>query len=193
LCVLRPWLAARCQARTVSGLTMASAERSVLATFCPPTWKIPVSGFKLKASKRSLLKRKEKPARQHTISDGVSTDKESPPALRLIYSPRISAFYSETEHCVSCSPHSAQTASVGAQLRHFFGTKIKQRPTMTYVHYPTIAEVIAADQEQVSLWWNFLPDPKTPLEERVMELIFKKFYVTGGFAPDLVKRRAAGK
>jgi hypothetical protein len=64
---------------------------------------------------------------------------------------------------------------------------------MTYVPYPTIAEVIAADQEQVSRWWNFLPDPKTPLEERVMELIFKKFSVTGGFAPDLVKQRAAGK
>jgi hypothetical protein len=64
---------------------------------------------------------------------------------------------------------------------------------MTYVLYPTIAEVIAADQEQVSFWYNFLPDPKTPLEERVMELIFKKFYVTGGFAPDLVKQRTAGK
>ena len=64
---------------------------------------------------------------------------------------------------------------------------------MKYVQYPTIAEVIAADQEQVSFWWHVLLDPKTPLEERVMELIFKKFYVTGGFAPDLVKRRAAGK
>jgi len=64
---------------------------------------------------------------------------------------------------------------------------------MKCVNYPTIAEVIAADQEQVSLWWYSLSDPKTPLEERVMDLIFKKFYVTGGFAPDLVKRRAAGK
>ena len=63
---------------------------------------------------------------------------------------------------------------------------------MTCVNYPTIAEVIVANQEQVSLWWHSLSDPKTPLEERVMELIFKKFYVTGGFAPDLVKRRAAG-
>ena len=63
---------------------------------------------------------------------------------------------------------------------------------MTCVNYPTIAEVIVANQEQVSLWWHSLSDPKTPLEERVMDLIFKKFYVTGGFAPDLVKRRAAG-
>ena len=64
---------------------------------------------------------------------------------------------------------------------------------MKCVNYPTIAEVIAADQEQVSLWWHSLSDPKTPLEERVMDLIFKKFYVTGGFESDLVKRRAAGK
>jgi hypothetical protein len=64
---------------------------------------------------------------------------------------------------------------------------------MTHEQYPTIAEVIAADQEQVSFWWHLLPDPKTPLEERVMDLVFKKFYVTGGFAPDLVRGGAAGK
>ena len=64
---------------------------------------------------------------------------------------------------------------------------------MKCLNYPTIAEVIAADQEQVCLWWHSLSDPKTPLEERVMDLIFKKRYVTGGFTPDLVKRRAAGK
>ena len=63
---------------------------------------------------------------------------------------------------------------------------------MKCLDYPTIAEVIAADQEQVCLWWHSLSDPKTPLEERVMDLIFKKLYVTGGFAQDLVKRRAAG-
>jgi len=59
---------------------------------------------------------------------------------------------------------------------------------MRYVQYPTIAEVIAADQEQVSFWWHLLPDPKTPLEERVMDLVFKKFYVTGRFALDLDKQ-----
>ena len=32
---------------------------------------------------RSLLKRKEKPARQHTISDGVSANKENPPTPPL--------------------------------------------------------------------------------------------------------------
>jgi hypothetical protein len=64
---------------------------------------------------------------------------------------------------------------------------------MKCLNYPTIAEVIAADQEQACLWWHSLSDPKTPLEERVMDLIFKKLYVTGGFTPDLVKRRAAGK
>ena len=62
--------------------------------------------------------------------------------------------------------------------------------------YPNIAEVIAADQEQVSFWWNFLPDPQTPAEERVLDLVFMKFLVNGGvLEPELVKRvrRAAGK
>ena len=49
------------------------------------------------------------------------------------------------------------------------------------MNYPTVAEVVVADQGQVSLWWHYLPDPKTPIEERVMDLIFKKFYSNGGF------------
>ena len=54
------------------------------------------------------------------------------------------------------------------------------------MNYPTVAEVVAADQGQISLWWCFLPDPKTPVEERVMDLIFKKFYANGGFiGPEL--------
>jgi hypothetical protein len=64
------------------------------------------------------------------------------------------------------------------------------------VEYPSVAEVIAADQERISFWWHFLPDPKTPAQERVMDLIFKKFYVNGGFvAPELrkkIKRAASG-
>jgi len=62
--------------------------------------------------------------------------------------------------------------------------------------YPTVAEVIAADQERISFWWHFLPDPKTPAQEHVMDLIFKKFYVNGGFvAPELKKKikRAASR
>lgn len=61
--------------------------------------------------------------------------------------------------------------------------------------YPSIAEVIAADRGHVSYWWHFLPDPKTPEEERVLDLVFKKFHVSGGFIePELAKRvrRAAG-
>ena len=58
------------------------------------------------------------------------------------------------------------------------------------MHYPTVAEVVAADREQVSFWWHFLPDPKSPIEEHVMDLIFKKFYVNGGFIePELRKLR----
>jgi hypothetical protein len=61
--------------------------------------------------------------------------------------------------------------------------------------YPSIAEVVAADQEQVSVWWHSLSDPKTPAEERVMDLVFKKFYTSGGFIePELAKRvRRAAK
>jgi hypothetical protein len=61
--------------------------------------------------------------------------------------------------------------------------------------YPSIAEVVAADQEQVSVWWHFLSDPKTPAEERVLDLVFKKFYTSGGFIePELAKRvRRAAK
>jgi len=51
------------------------------------------------------------------------------------------------------------------------------------VNYPTIAEVIAADQEQVSLWWHSLSDPKTPFEGTRDGLVFKKDCVTGGFEP----------
>jgi hypothetical protein len=47
--------------------------------------------------------------------------------------------------------------------------------------YPSIAEVSVADQEYVSFWWNFLPDPETPAEERVLDLVFEKFYMSGGF------------
>ena len=62
--------------------------------------------------------------------------------------------------------------------------------------YPNIAEVIGADREQVSFWWHFMPDPETPAEERVLDLVFKKFHVSGGFIePELAKRvrRAAAK
>jgi hypothetical protein len=57
------------------------------------------------------------------------------------------------------------------------------------MEYPTVAEVIAADQERISFWWHFLPDPKMSAQERVMDLIFKKFNVNGGFvAPELRKK-----
>ena len=48
------------------------------------------------------------------------------------------------------------------------------------MNYPTVAEVVAANQERVSFWWHSLPDPKTPIEEHVLDLIFKKFYANGG-------------
>ena len=55
--------------------------------------------------------------------------------------------------------------------------------------YPSIGEVIVADQKRVSFWWHFLPDPKTPAEEHVLDLVFQKFYGSGAFIrPELAKR-----
>jgi hypothetical protein len=50
-----------------------------------------------------------------------------------------------------------------------------------FMNYPTTAEVVAADQDQISLWWHSLQDPETPEQERMMDLIFTKYYVSGGF------------
>jgi hypothetical protein len=50
------------------------------------------------------------------------------------------------------------------------------------VKNPTVAEVVAADREQVAFWWCFLPEPKTPEEERAPDLIFMKHCVTGGIS-----------
>jgi hypothetical protein len=55
--------------------------------------------------------------------------------------------------------------------------------------YPTVAEVVAADQEQISFWWLFLQEPETPAEERVLDLIFKKYYANGGLVvPEISER-----
>jgi hypothetical protein len=63
-----------------------------------------------------------------------------------------------------------------------------------FMNYPTTAEVIAADHDQISLWWHFLQDPETPEQERAMDLIFKKYYVNGGFIePELRKPAMASK
>jgi len=63
-------------------------------------------------------------------------------------------------------------------------------PTMKY---PSIGEVIVADQERMSFWWHFLPDPKTPAEEHVLDLVFQKFYGSGAFIrPELAKRVRRG-
>jgi hypothetical protein len=52
-----------------------------------------------------------------------------------------------------------------------------------FMKYPTVAEVVAADPEQVCFWWCILPDPDTPEEERELDLIFIKHYVTGWSRP----------
>jgi hypothetical protein len=52
------------------------------------------------------------------------------------------------------------------------------------MEYPTIAEVVRAHREQICHWWASLETPQTPMEERVMNLIFKKFHVLGGYVPE---------
>jgi hypothetical protein len=56
------------------------------------------------------------------------------------------------------------------------------------MEYPTIAEVVKADREQICRWWSFLETPQTPMEERVMNLIFKKFHVLGGYVPEITTK-----
>jgi hypothetical protein len=56
------------------------------------------------------------------------------------------------------------------------------------MEYPTIAEVVKADREQICRWWSSLETPQTPMDERVMNLIFKKFHVLGGCVPEITAR-----
>ena len=60
------------------------------------------------------------------------------------------------------------------------------------MNYPSIAEVVRADREQVCGWWKLLKSPETPMEERVMNLIFKKLTALGGYSPELAEKIAVG-
>lgn len=54
--------------------------------------------------------------------------------------------------------------------------------------YPTVAEVVKADHEQICRWWSLLDSPETPYQERVMNLIFKKLQALGGVTPELSEK-----
>jgi hypothetical protein len=57
------------------------------------------------------------------------------------------------------------------------------------MQYPTIAEVVKADHEKICQWWDSLESPQTLMQERVMNLIFKKFHVLGAYGwTDLQKK-----
>lgn len=58
------------------------------------------------------------------------------------------------------------------------------------MQYPTIAEVVRADREQICRWWTTLTPPETPMQERVMNLIFKKFTALGGTPPEIARKDA---
>jgi hypothetical protein len=55
--------------------------------------------------------------------------------------------------------------------------------------------VVKADHQQICRWWNSLESPQTPMEERVMNLIFKKFPVLGayGWTDPQKKRESPGQ
>ena len=76
----------------------------------------------------------------------------------------------------------AQYQDVSFAVNQYFGVFSSDLPTVeeSFMDYPTVAEVVAANREQVSFWWHFLPEPKTPVEERVLSLVFKKFCANGG-------------
>lgn len=58
------------------------------------------------------------------------------------------------------------------------------------MQYPTIAEVVAADREQICIWWSSLKSPETPMQERIINLIFKKFTALGGSPTEIARKDA---
>lgn len=54
--------------------------------------------------------------------------------------------------------------------------------------YPSIAEVVKADREQVCRWVYGLRPPENALEERVLFLIRKKFNCLGGPTFEIARR-----
>jgi len=54
--------------------------------------------------------------------------------------------------------------------------------------YPSVAEVVKADREQVCRWWYALRPPQNALEERVLYLIGKKFTCLGGPSDEIAKK-----
>ena len=54
--------------------------------------------------------------------------------------------------------------------------------------YPTVSEVVKADREQIRRWWISLRRPRSPVEERALELIRKKFICFGASSAEIADR-----
>ena len=59
--------------------------------------------------------------------------------------------------------------------------------------YPTIAQVEAADREQICRWWRFLPSPawNTKIvcdEKTIMDRIIVRYKEFGGFTPEISRK-----
>jgi hypothetical protein len=54
--------------------------------------------------------------------------------------------------------------------------------------FPTIKEVKNASKEQLARWYRFLPSGDTAEQQKVIELIRKRFKELGGMTPALSKK-----
>jgi hypothetical protein len=54
--------------------------------------------------------------------------------------------------------------------------------------FPTIEQVRKATREQLARWYRFLPSGDTTEQQKVIELIRKRFKELGGMTPALSKK-----
>ena len=55
------------------------------------------------------------------------------------------------------------------------------------MNYPTLLAVELAGRYEICQWYRFLPSPVGDEQEKVMQLICKKFKELGGFTPAISK------
>ena len=58
---------------------------------------------------------------------------------------------------------------------------------MAMMRFPTMAEVEAADREQLCRWWRFLPGGVTDEQKPIMDRLAERFTEVGGFTPEISK------
>jgi hypothetical protein len=58
--------------------------------------------------------------------------------------------------------------------------------------FPTMAQVEAADREQLGRWYRFLPSGETREQQKIMDRIAERFKKLGGMTPELSKKIGMG-